>query len=135
VGGIWYFSSLKKQDIPPAPQTPVVQIKLPLVDQIGKHIILPSGEEPTIATVVDVRKLLQQSFFLHAKNGDKVLLYPKAQIAYLYRPSIDKIITVSPLTIQKQVTTTKPGSIPKIPGPLEVLGAATSSAGVKIENK
>jgi uncharacterized protein HemX len=70
-----------------------------LVDKVGRLVELPVGEQPTIATVSDVSKLSNQTFFANAKNGDKVLIYSKAKKAILYRPSTDKLINVAPLNI------------------------------------
>lgn len=71
-----------------------------LVAEVGKLIVLPEGEDPTIATVTDPEKLRDQVFFANAKEGDKVLIYTKAQKAYLYDPNIHKLLEVAPLTIQ-----------------------------------
>src|SRR5437870_155565 len=57
-----------------------------LVEKVGRHVELPAGEQPTIATVSDVSKLANQTFFTGAQNGDKVLIYGKAKKAILYRP-------------------------------------------------
>lgn len=70
-----------------------------LTAEVGKIILLPTGEAPTIATVSDKTKLAGQSFFAHAQNGDKVLIYSNAKRAILYRPSEKKIIEVGPITI------------------------------------
>lgn len=70
-----------------------------LIRKIGSHIVLPD-ERPTIATVEDTKKLADQTFFKHARQGDKVLMYPKAKKAILYRPSDDKVIEVAYLNIQ-----------------------------------
>lgn len=70
-----------------------------LIDKVGKHVELPTGEQPTVATVSDVSKLSNQTFFAGAKNSDKVLIYTKAKKAILYRPSEDKIINYAPLNI------------------------------------
>lgn len=72
---------------------------------IGQFMELPTDEEPTLATVTDQEKLKDQDFFKKAQNGDKVLIYTKAQKAILYRPSTNKIIEFAPLTLggQEQV--------------------------------
>lgn len=70
-----------------------------LVTKVGKLIELPSGETPTIATVTDVTKVKDQAFFVNAQNGDKLLIYPQAKKAILYRPSTNKVINVAPLVI------------------------------------
>jgi hypothetical protein len=69
-----------------------------LIVAISKLIVLPKGEEPTVATVTDPKKLDDQTFFKDAKAGDKVLLYTKARKAYLYRPSLNLLIEVAPIT-------------------------------------
>lgn len=74
-----------------------VQQATALIDKVGRHIVLPTGEQPTIATVSDISKLQGQVFFAHAQNGDKMLIFAKAKKAILYRPSIDKIIEVGPV--------------------------------------
>ena len=68
-----------------------------LTDRIGSFMELPLDEQPTLATVTDQEKLKGQNFFTHAQNGDKLLVYPKAKKAILYRPSTKKVIEVSNL--------------------------------------
>lgn len=70
-----------------------------LVAKVGALISVPSDEQPTIATVTDPEKLKSQAFFAAAKIGDKVLIFTVAKKAILYRPSENKIIEVSPVTI------------------------------------
>jgi len=71
-----------------------------VVAEVEKLIVLPEGEEPTIATVTDPEKLRDQVFFANAKEGHKVLIYTKAQKAYLYDPVAKRLIEVAPLTVQ-----------------------------------
>ncbi len=98
-----------------------------LVDKVGKHILLPSGEQATIATVTDVTKLEKNDFFSLAQNGDKVLIYANAKIAILYRPSLDKVVTVGPVSQENStVSITPPPS--SGPTPTEAAPQATSSA-------
>lgn len=64
---------------------------------IGKLMVLPTDESPTMATVSDPEKLKGQSFFIHAQKGDKVLIYSASQKAILYNPSLNKIVEVAPV--------------------------------------
>lgn len=70
-----------------------------LVEEVGKLIVLPTDEEPTVATVSDASKVKDQAFFASAENGDKVLIYTKAKKAILYRPSEKKVIEVAPVNL------------------------------------
>lgn len=80
-----------------------------LAVKVGKLIVLPTDEIPTIATVSDPEALKSQSFFADAKKGDKVLIYTNAKKAILYSPELNKIVTVAPLNIGDQKdSVTKP---------------------------
>ncbi len=70
-----------------------------VVDEVKKLMDVPQGEEPTVATITDINKLKDQQFFSQAKNGDKVIVYTKAQKAILYDPVAKKIIDVAPVNI------------------------------------
>ena len=89
-----------------------------LISEVGKLILLPSGEQPTVATVSDITRLKGQPFFAHARNGDKVLIYTKAQEAILYDPIANKIVEVGPISLT-HVSSTPPGSTPT-PAPVNV---------------
>lgn len=73
-----------------------------LIEKVGRLIVLPEGEQPTIATVQDLEKLKDQPFFARAQTGDKVLIYSVSKKAILYRPSVGKIIEVAPFTPSSQ---------------------------------
>jgi len=66
---------------------------------VGKLMVLPEGETPTIATVSDPDKLKDQAFFAHAKTGDKVLIYAKAKKAILYSPTDNRIVEVAAIDL------------------------------------
>ena len=70
-----------------------------LLANLAQFIVLPADEEPSIATVTDPEKLRGQQFFANARQGDKVVIYVKAQKAILYRPSENKVIDVAPLNL------------------------------------
>jgi hypothetical protein len=64
---------------------------------VGKHIVLPTDEMPTMATVSDPAKLKDQPFFANAKKGDKVLIYSESRKAVLYNPETDRVVEVAPI--------------------------------------
>lgn len=80
-----------------------------LVSEVGTFIVLPEGEDPTVATVTDPAKLKDQPFFARASAGDKVLIYTNAKKAILYSPTSHKVVEVAPLNIgQNGATATAP---------------------------
>ncbi len=94
---------LKKanQDLAQQQSDPSVKVRQEaeeLTAAVGKLIVLPEDEQPTIATVNDLKKLQDQPFFANAQLGDKVLIYTKARKAILYRPFENKIIELAPLS-------------------------------------
>ncbi|MEI7632376.1 MAG: hypothetical protein WCJ60_03570 [bacterium] len=76
---------------------------LDIKSQISKHFVLPVDEEPAIATVTDKNKI-STPFFKQAENGDKIIIYQNAKRVILYRPSIDRIIDVGPVSIAEPNT-------------------------------
>ena len=80
------------------PQTAANDELRAVVAKVGRLVVLPEDEQPTLATVADPEQLKSQPFFARAKKGDKVLVYNKAQKAILYDPVQDKIIEIAPIT-------------------------------------
>lgn len=70
-----------------------------VINKVRTIAVLPSGETPTVATVVNADKLKNQAFFNNAKNGDKVLVFNREKEAILYRPSTNQIVTIAPVTV------------------------------------
>jgi len=71
---------------------------------VGKLIVLPTDETPTIAKVTDLEALKSMTFFKEATIGDKILIYEKAGKAILYNPKINKIIEIAPFDLNKDNT-------------------------------
>ena len=69
-----------------------------IVQRVGKLMVLPEGETPTLAGVSDPNALGGQEFFKNAKVGDVVLMYGASRRAILYDPTANKIIEVAPIT-------------------------------------
>ena len=78
---------------------PSVSEEASLLSQLEKIVILPAGETPTIATVSDVDKVKSQAFFARAENGDKVIVFAQAKKAILFRPSLQKVVEITSVTI------------------------------------
>ena len=67
-----------------------------LVEEVNSSILLPQDETPTVVVIDDTNKISSNfEFFQNAEKGDKVLIYRQAQMAYLYRPSEDRLINVA----------------------------------------
>ena len=71
-----------------------------LLAQVGKLMLLPANEVPTVYQVTDISKLKNEAFFFFFLYGDEVLIYGKARKAIIYRPSTRKIVNVGPVNIQ-----------------------------------
>lgn len=100
--GIAYYFYGRAKILKENPQKVAQEEVAAVVTQVGRLIVLPEGESPTLATVSDVERLKGQPFFAHAKNGDKVLIYTNARKAILYSPGQNKIIEVAPLNLGGQ---------------------------------
>jgi hypothetical protein len=98
---------LKAQKLESEVQASAVNEVQKIVAEVGKLIVLPKNEEPTVATISDVEKLRGQPFFANARNGDKVLIYTKAQKAILYDPTQNIIVEVAPLNSGTSANTAK----------------------------
>jgi uncharacterized membrane protein YcjF (UPF0283 family) len=96
---------LKAQKLESQNQMAAVGVVENVISEVGKLIVLPTDEEPTVATISDAEKLRDQPFFAKAKNGDKVLIYTKAEKAILYDPVAKKIVEVAPLNMNSTVKT------------------------------
>lgn len=68
-----------------------------ITEMLGKLVLLPKDETPTIGTVTDKSQLPAKPFFKNAENGDKIVLFTLAKKVYLYRPSLNKIIDIGPV--------------------------------------
>lgn len=110
-----------------------------VVEQVGARIVLPKGETPQLVTVSDTGKLSGLPFFKNARNGDKVLLYESAKMAYLYRPSTKELINAAPIiepgaALEQSVTSEGSGSANQVtvtPSPVIVaVYNGTTTAGL-----
>lgn len=88
-----------------------------LVAEVAKYAVLPTGETPSITTIVDKEKV-SQTFLASAADGDKVLLYFQAGKAVVYRPSTHQIVNIGPLTSPPAKIFLRDGTAAAIPSSL-----------------
>lgn len=98
--GLTYYFRDQFQTIKKDPQKITQQETQSLVEKISRLMVVPEGEDPIIATVMDPELLKDQPFFAKAKKGDRVLIYSKARRAILYDPAADKILEVAPINTE-----------------------------------
>lgn len=117
IGFAYYFIQYRKLSKSPAEMAR--EKTEHVVKKVSQHVVVPNDPNTTLATVTDITKLKGQVFFADAKNGDQVILFPSKMIAILYRPSIDKIINIGPLSSSPDGATT--------PAPAPTKPAATTT--------
>lgn len=98
----FYYQYRKLFRNPASAQAIAQKEALGLAKDIGKLILLPKDETPTVATVTDMAKLKDQAFFKNAADGNKVLIYPKSKLAIIYDPKANLIINVGPVSFSQQ---------------------------------
>ncbi len=83
-----------------------------IVDKVRKHIVIPTGVEPTVATIVDVNTLkARNEFYKDAKNGDNLIVTPTRAI--LYDPDRDIILDVVPVQLTPQAASSSSAMMKK----------------------
>lgn len=74
-----------------------------VIQKLEKLMDLPKDEKPAVTSLDNVEKLKGQQFFKKVMMGDKVVIYPNAKRAILYRPSENKIIEVGVISINEEI--------------------------------
>ncbi len=94
--GIYYY--FQYQALSQRAKDPQAEVK-DVLAKVGKLIELPTGEEPTIATVQDAERIKSQPFFSKAQNGYRVILYSNAKLAIMFDEKANKIINVGTINL------------------------------------
>jgi hypothetical protein len=98
-------------------RTPEEQARLDVlatVKEVGKLMILPTNEEPTVLDITDPQSLIaQQPFFTGSIAGDKLLVYKTTARAIVYSPSRNLIVNVGPVTNNQPAVPSTPPVVQK----------------------
>lgn len=84
--------------------------------QVGRLMLLPTDEEPTLATVIDKSQISDPFLKSKAKNGDDVLVYSKNQLVIIFRPSIKKIAAIGTLAVDPALSEAKASTLTVLDG-------------------
>ena len=115
--GAWYSYDYYRNHYGTDQQKADYQLKK-IVAKVSQLIVLPTDETPVLATISDADTLAkQQSFFLGAKDGDKLLIYQKALKAIVWSPQSGKLVNVGPVIYDQNAD--KAVSTPKIDSTVE----------------
>lgn len=71
---------------------------------VGKLILLPKDEDPTFAVVTDKNEVKDPFLADKVQNNDDILVYAKNRLVIVYRPSINKIVTVGAVSADPALT-------------------------------
>lgn len=82
-------SELKKYN---DPAKAIQQESEDTVSEVGKIMVLPTGEQPVPAKIQDITKFKDNPAFANAQNGDVVLIYREQSRLIIYRPSTKQIV-------------------------------------------
>ncbi len=130
----FYFQYRKTQSLLNNPTQQAELEAEKLVVQVGKLIDLPKNEKPTVLTVSDVTKLLDQPFFANAKNGDRVLIYTLANKEILFRQSENKIIEVAHVNLNLDQPTPTSASTNPVAKPTSIEDQSEEEYSVQVLN-
>ena len=96
VGFVYYYIQYRK--LSKTPDVVAKEKTSEVIKEISKLAIVPNDPNAVLATVTDITKLKSEKFFTNALNGDYIVLFPSVMKAVLYRPSINKIVEIGPLS-------------------------------------
>ncbi len=79
-----------------------------LLGEMRQIIIMPTNEDPVVATITDINQLKDKDFYKDAKNGDRVVVFANAKKAYIYSPERKLIVNVGAFQIEEKPQNQQP---------------------------
>ncbi len=118
VGGWWAFSSQSGSglaNLSAGTKLSDAQVQ-EVIGLIGKFMVVPSDEKPSVVVLKDVASLeAQQSFYHGAKDGDILILYSTRAI--IYDAAANKLVAMGPVQRNDVPASTASGSAEFSPSP------------------
>lgn len=109
VGGWWAFNAQSDDglaNISAGAKLTDAQVQQ-VIERVGKYMVLPSGENPSVVVISDAAtRAEQQSFYRGAKDGDLLIVYSSRAI--IYDAKANKLVNVGP--IQQNTATPVPSA-------------------------
>lgn len=78
----------------------LAQTQSRILQEVSAQYSVPKNESPSFAQINDKSQLAGQEFFKDVENADFLIIYPKAKLSILYRPSEHKIIASGPVEVK-----------------------------------
>lgn len=86
-----------------------------LIKSVSALMLVPT-EQPIIATINQADVLVkEQAFYTGSQNGDKLIIFPKAQKAIIFSPSRNIIVNSGPFVINSGAAATPEAPAPAAP--------------------
>lgn len=81
-----------------------------LLGEMRKIIIMPTNEDPVVATITDINQLKDKEFYKDAQNGDRVVVFANAKKAYIYSPERKLIVNVGAFQLDQKTQNQQPAT-------------------------
>lgn len=132
-GGGWYFFSRGQERFVIKPGEKLTDEQVAeLIGRVGRFLVLPDQEQPSVATISDARALAEsQVFYKDAKDGDILIVYSTKAI--IYDAAADKLVNVGPIVRTDVEPDIASSSEEPEPTAKPTPSTATEPAAVKIE--
>ena len=85
----WFYEAVNKA----APVQDLNTVK----SEVGKLMILPMDEQPSLVAVTDKKQIKDSFLAAKTENYDQILIYTKNRVAIIYRPRVNKIVATGDL--------------------------------------
>gem|GEM_PF-2355421 len=131
LGGIVFYQHRQLKQLDPASSdAAATQEETRRITALVSELMQLPDEDAFLATIQNMDELQGQAFFNNARNGDRVLIFPNAKKAVIYREGDHLIINAGPIEVnsatsdtpfsQDDLLSTPPNTIPEVLDPTPI---------------